>query len=149
MWPTLKPSQREAILGSIDPQSATTVKTTGWVDAALFQNWEALILVGAISATGTVDAKIQQATDNAGTGAKDLTGKAITQLTQAGGNGSQQCRINVKQDDLDVSNGFRYIRLSITPAVAAALIAGVLQGVDPRYAPADTLAAASQIQVIG
>ncbi len=150
MWPALKPSQREAIVGSIDPQSATTVQSTGWIDGALFNNYEALILVGAISATGVVNASIQQATSAAGAGAKALgTPLAITALTQAGGNSSSQQRINFRGDLLDVANGYRYFQLSITPSVAAALIAGVVQGTDARYGPADGLAAATQTQIIG
>jgi hypothetical protein len=145
MWPNLKPSQRAAIVGSIDPQSATTVKTTGWIDASQFNNFMAIAMIGAITSTGTDDAKIQQATDSSGTGAKDITGKAITQVVA----GSVQTLINVKQDDLDVNNGFTYIRFSITPATAASLIAGLVVGFDPRYSPADGYAAATQTQVIG
>ena len=74
---------------------------------------------------------------------------AITALTQAGGNSSSQQRINFRGDLLDVANGYRYFQLSITPSVAAALIAGVVQGVDPRYAPADGIAAATQTQIVG
>lgn len=148
MWPSLKPSQREAIVGVISPQSATTVQTSAWVPVAQFQNFEALVQIGAITGSGTVDAKIQQATDSSGTSAKDITGKAITQVVGSA-NSNVQVRINVKQDDLDVNNAFTYIRLSITPAVAAALIGGLLQGVDTRYGPADGYAAASQVQVVG
>ena len=150
MWPALKPSQREAIVGSIDPQSATTVQTTAWIDGALFNNYEALILIGAITATGVVNATIQQATSAAGAGAKALTSPlALTAVTQAAAGSSTQHRINFRGDLLDVSNGYRYFQLSITPSVAAALIAGVVQGVDPSYAPADGIAAATQVQIVG
>jgi hypothetical protein len=145
MWPNLKPSQRAAIVGSIDPQSATTAKSTGWIDASQFQNFMALIAIGAITSTGTDDAKIQQAQDSSGTGAKDITGKAITQVTA----GSVQTLINVKQDDLDVNGGFGFIRLTVTPATAASLIAAVVLGFDPRYSPADGYAAATQTQIVG
>jgi hypothetical protein len=143
MWPSLRPTQRLNIAAVINPQSATTVQTSGWVAVNQYNNFLATIIVGAISSTGTVDAKLQQATDSSGTGAKDITGKAITQLTQAGSKSNTQVNINLKQDELDAQNGFNYIQLSITPATAAALITGIVFGVDPVYGPADTLAPAS------
>ena len=148
MYPSLKPTQRAAIVGVINPQSATTVQSTGWVDASKFQNYLATVGVGAISASGTVDAKLQQATDSSGTGAKDITGKAITQLTQAGTNSNSQAQINLRQDELDIANGFCFVRLGITPAAAAALIYGQIEGVDPRYGPADLAAATSVVQIV-
>ncbi len=148
MWPSLKPSQRAIVAGSINPQSATTVKTTGWIDVAQFANLLAVISVGVISSTGTVDAKLQQATDNSGTGAKDITGKSITQLTQAGSNSNTQALINLKNDELDANGGFRYVQLSVTPATAAALISANVLGFDPSYGPADTQAAASVVQIV-
>lgn len=135
MNPNVKPSSRAVVLGVINPQSATTVKTTGatWIDMSLYESVEFIVLLGALTSSATVDAKIQQATSAAGAGAKDITGKAATQLTQAGTDDNKQVRINVKSENLDVANGFRYIQASITPAVAAALIAGVLLGWDARY----------------
>ena len=148
MYPSLKPTQRAAILGVINPQSATVAQSSGWVDASLFQNYLATILVGAISATGTVDAKLQQATDSGGTGAKDITGKSITQLTQAGANSNSQAQINLRQDELDIANNFNFVKLVITPATAAAIIAGEIEGFDPRYGPADKAAAATVVQIV-
>lgn len=131
--PLLKPSSRVAVLGQINPQSATTAKSTGWVLASLYQNFLAIIQVGTIASTGTVDAKIEQATSAAGAGAKDVTGKAITQLTEAGTDSDKQALINFSAPDLDHSNSFVYVRLTITPATAAALISGTLVGFDAKY----------------
>jgi hypothetical protein len=88
MYSSLKPSQRMAVIGAVNPQSATTVQVTGWLSAKNFLNFLAIINVGALGASATVDAKVQQATDGSGTGAKDITGKAITQLTKASTNTS-------------------------------------------------------------
>lgn len=131
--PLLKPSSRVAELGHIDPQSATTAKGTAWVDISLYENLEAKGAVGAIASTGTVDAKLQQATSDAGAGAKDVTGKAITQLTEAGTDSNKQFLINATASDFDHANGFRYCRLLMTPATAAALIYGELRGFDCKY----------------
>ncbi len=145
MSPALKPSQRAAVVGSIDPQSAAAVKTTGWIDASQYANFLAVIGVGAITAGGLVDANILQATSNAGAGAKAVPGKAIVQIAA----GSVQALINFKQDDLDVNNGFSFVQVSVTPSVAASLIDAKVFGFDPRYGPADGYAAATQTQIVG
>jgi hypothetical protein len=143
----LKPSQRVAIVGAVDSQSATTAKSTGWIDATLFHNFMAIVQNGAITATGTLDAKISQATDNSGTGIKDVTGKAITQQV-ASTNDNQQAVINLKQEDLDFANGFKWFRLTLTPATAAALISAIVLGMDIRYGVASDSKAASQAQTV-
>lgn len=149
MWPSLKPSQRAAIVGVIDPQSSSTAKTTAWIDAAQFNNFLALIQVGVLGASSTVDAKIQQATDASGTNAKDITGKAITQLTKAGTDDSKQVEINIRQEDLDVTGGFAFIQLSVTPAVAASLVSALVMGFDPRYGPASDFDATTVDEIVG
>ncbi|MFZ5719208.1 MAG: hypothetical protein ACOY5Y_07040 [Pseudomonadota bacterium] len=144
----LSPSQRAAVVGVVNPQSATTVQTSGWIDASTFHKFMAIISVGAIAASGTVDAKLEQATASDGTGAKDVTGKAITQLTDAGTDDNKQVIINLKQTDLDFANDFQFFRLSITPATAAALISGVVLGMDPRYGAASDNDAATVDEIV-
>ena len=68
--------------------------------------------------SNVLDAKFQQAQDNIGTGAKDVTGKAIVQIVKATGD-NKQALINVKPEDLDTVNGFGFVRLSVTVGTAA------------------------------
>ncbi len=143
----LLPSQQIAIAGVIDPQSLSPgVLVTAWVAMVDFDNMLATIQIGTISATGTVDAKLQQATDSSGTGSKDIAGKAITQLLAA--DDDKQALINLNQSELDVDNDFTHVQLSITTAAAAALVAGVLVGVAPKYGPADLRNAASVAEIV-
>jgi hypothetical protein len=132
MFPNSLASENLALLATLDPvsQGAATV-TTGWVDASKFAEIVAIIGVGVMTATSTVDAKLQQATDGAGTGAKDIASKAITQLLAAGGN-NRQAMINLRTEQLDVNNSFRFVRLSITVAAAASLLQAALIGVHGR-----------------
>lgn len=151
-----KISEGLALLGSVDPvsQGAGTV-TTGWVPAAAYFSFMALISTGVLGAGATLDAKIQQAQDNAGTGAKDLAGKAVTQIVKASGD-AKQAMIDFRAQDLDAANGFGFVRLSLTVGVAASLVAGYLFGGNARFEPIrDTTAspainqgAASVIQVV-
>ncbi|APO53464.1 hypothetical protein LUI11_15335 [Bradyrhizobium diazoefficiens] len=131
--PALRPSQRVGIVGFISPvsQAAGTV-TSGWMDATTFHNFLVALKTGVLGAAATVDAKLQQATDNAGTGAKDVTGKAITQLVKAS-NDNNQVTIDLKQEDLDFNNGFKWFRVSVTVGAAASLVDATVLGFDPRY----------------
>jgi hypothetical protein len=131
--PLLRPSDRAALLGVVSPQSATTAKSTAWFPLSLYENFLAAIKVGAIATGGTVNAKLEQATDSSGTGAKDVTGKSITQLTEAGSDSNKQALINASVQDFDIGNGFCFGRLTITPATAAALIDGEVWGFDAKY----------------
>lgn len=132
--PNIKPSDRAAIVGVIDPDAyAASTVTTGWVDVSGWQQLMAIVAVGDMVATSTVDAKIEQATSAAGAGAKDVSGLAITQLTQAGSDDNKQAIINVKQTDLDFNNDFQFVRLSVTIGTAGSDLAGLLLGFDPRY----------------
>lgn len=147
MNPNVKPSQRATLLGVIDPDAyAAGAQSTGWVDVSLYESLLAFISVGDFVATGLLDAKLEQATSGAGAGAKDVTGKAITQLTQAGTDSNKQAFINLKSEDLDVEGGFRFARLTMTLTTAGADAAGYLFGFDARYKPTH---AATVDEVIG
>jgi hypothetical protein len=143
---SVKPSQRVGIVGVISPvsQGAGSV-SSGWIDATTFHNYMALLKTGVLGAAATVDAKIQQATDNAGAGAKDVAGKAITQLVKAT-NDNNQVTIDLKQEDLDFNNGFKFFRLTVTVGTAASLVDATVLGFDPRYGFATDNDAASVVQ---
>jgi hypothetical protein len=149
MFPNAKGSELFAVLATIDPASlAVGTVTTGWLSVANFHALVASIETGALGTSATLDAKLQQALDSSGTSAKDITGKAITQLTQAGGGSAKQVLINVKPEELDTVNGFGFVRLSITVGVAASLAGAQVLGVNPRYAPADAFNQAAVAQII-
>jgi len=141
----IPPSSRVAELASVAPVSATVATGTPWVRITGYEQLEAVLNVGVIATNGTVDCKVQQATDSSGTGAKDVTGKAVTQLTQAGGDSGKRCIINVAQQDFDVNNGFVYARVLTTPATAAALIAVELRGFNARFPVAHETAVSQTI----
>lgn len=136
MNPNVKFSERTAILATLDSASvAASTVLTSWVSISNYHSICALIDVGAFGASATVDAKLRQAQDSSGTGAKDITGKAITQLLAGGGN-NRQVSIEARSDDLDQTNGFSYVALSVTVGTAATQLAAFLLGVNPRYMPA-------------
>lgn len=133
----LLPSERAAVVGVIDPDANTAATyTTAWIAMADFQSIMAVVMAGTLGTSATLDAKLQQASDSSGTGAKDITGGAITQLTQAGTDSDKQAVIQCNAEDLDLANDFSHVRLSMTVATATSDCGAIVLGFDARYGPA-------------
>lgn len=134
----LLPSQHAAVAGVIDPDSYSTgTQTTGWIDMQTFEAIMAVVQAGDLGTSATIDAKIEQATDGSGTDAKDVSDKAITQLTQAGGDSDKQAIVNVYADDLDTEGEFTHVRLSLSVGTASSDASALVLGFYPHYGPAD------------
>jgi hypothetical protein len=148
MFPNAKGSELLAVLATLDPasQAAGTI-TTGWISAANHHSLLAIVQTGLLGTAATVDAKLQQALDASGTGAKDITGKAITQIVKASGD-NKQALINIRPEELDTINGFGFVRLSLTVAVAASQTAAQVLGVGARELPAHVANQASVVQIV-
>lgn len=145
----LLPSQQAAVVGVIDPDAyAAGTVTTGWISMATFEAIQAIVMAGDLGASATLDAKLEQATDGSGTGAKDITGKAITQLTQAGTDSNKQAVINLFAAELDVANSFTHARLSMTVAVATSDAGAIVMGHLPHYGPASDNDLASVDEIV-
>jgi len=146
---TVPMAHRDALLGAIDPDAyAAGTVTTGWISAKNFQSFMAIVMAGDLGTSATLDAKIEQATDSSGTGAKDLSGAAITQLTEAGSDSNKQATISFGADDLDIANNFTHFRLSMTVATAASDAGGLVIGSDARIGKASAGDAASVDEVV-
>jgi len=141
MYTNQRPSDGVAIVTTIDAISqGAGAANSAWVSAANWSAFMAVIDVGVFGGSATVDFKVQQAQDNAGTGAKDITGKSITQLVAAGGN-NRQAIINFRDTDTDANNGFGYVRMVATVGTAATQIAAMLYGFYGRFEkPVDSAA---------
>lgn len=149
MFQNAKPSELVAVVGNIDPDAnAAGAYSTGWVDTRDFGQLLAIIQAGDLGASATLDAKLEQATTSGGSGVKDITGKAITQLTQAGTDSNKQSLINLRAAELDVDNGFRYVRLTMTVAVATSDSGAVLLGVHAARGPASDFDAATVDEIV-
>lgn len=149
MFPNAKGSEQLAILTTLDPSNqAVGVANSNWITLSSYHSLLAMIETGALATGGTVDAKLQQAQDANGTGAKDIAGKAITQLSQGGNGASRQALINLRPEELDVNGGFAFVRLVVTVGTAAAFTAAQLLGMNPRYEPADGANQSAVAQVV-
>jgi hypothetical protein len=143
------PSERVSIAGTIDPDAATaTAFTSDYLDMTKFDEAMAIVMAGTLGSSATVDAKLLQATSSAGAGAKDITGAAITQLTDAGSDSDKQVIIQCKSGDLDVANAFAFVALWIDVNVATSDVAGIILGLKPRHAPASDNDLASVDEIV-
>lgn len=131
-------SEVVALLDVIHSKSQTTVQNGSWISIANYERLFALLDAGVLATNATLNFKLQQATTSGGGGAKDISGKAITQLTEAGTDSNKNVGIELRGEELDVSNGFCYVRMVMTPAVGAALCACYLFGTVTNYAPVPT-----------
>ncbi len=145
-----KASEQVAVVGRIDPDvTVASTVTSGWIAASKFHRFMAVVMAGTLGASATLNAKLEQATDSSGTGAKDITGKAITALTQAGTDDDKDAIINLRPDELDLDNSFTHFRLSCTVAVATSDMGAIVLGVGPRTGPAQDNDAASVDEIVG
>ena len=143
------PSEKVAIGGTIDPDVLTaTAFTSDWMSMADFESAMAIVMAGTLGSSATMDAKLLQATDASGTGSKDITGKAITQLTQAGTDSDKQAIINCRAEELDIDNGFDHVALWIDVNTASSDGAGLLLGLNAAYGPASDNDLASVEEIV-
>lgn len=131
------PSEVSAIVGVIDPDAySAATYTTDYIDMKYFRRYMAVVTVGDIASTGTVDAKLIAYTSGAGAGATDISGAGITQLTQAGTDSNKQVIINLNAQTLAGSTKFTHFKLQVVVGTAAADMGAVVLGFDPLYGPA-------------
>jgi hypothetical protein len=91
---------------------------------------------------------MRQATDSSGTGAKDVTSRAIVQIVKATGD-SKQALINMRCDEIDTNNAFTHVALTVTVGTAASIYNAMLLGMNPRFAPGSDANPAAVVQIIG
>jgi hypothetical protein len=139
-----------AVVAVIDPDAnGAGTLTSAYVDASKFEQLMAIVMAGDLGTSATLDAKLVQATSAAGANVTDISGKAITQLTQAGTDSNKQAIIQVRADELDVAGGFRYVALVLTTAVATSDSGAVVLGFTPTYGPANDYDLAAVDEIVG
>lgn len=125
-------SEQLAVVATIDPQSISSSANTDVIDMQRFNRVLFILLTGTISSTGTVDFDVYKGATNSPS--TKMTGKSITQLTQAGSGSDSQVVIEVTAEEL--GPGYRYIKGTWTRGTANALGAVVVLGDCDRYGPA-------------
>lgn len=112
--------------GLIGPRQAANAQNGAWVDVAGYDKFYALIKTGDVAAGATLNAKIQQARDGAGAGAKDVTGAALAEVAaHATENDNKRYGIDLALNLLD--EGYTHVRIVVHPSAASQVAAdGIL-----------------------
>lgn len=126
-------SELVGVVATIDPDAYTAnTYTSDWVAAKDFQQFMAIVMLGDLGAEAEVTAKLEQATDSSGTGAKDITSKSVSTLTHSPADSDKQAIINLRPEELDVLNSFTHFRLSMTISTATSDAGAIVLGLNPR-----------------
>ncbi len=146
---TAKLSERLALVATIDPdQRGAGSVNTDVIDMAVHRRALAVILVGDIAATGTLDVTAFANTTNSTSGGTAITSKSLAADTfSETGDSAKQALIEVTAEEVAAAvDGGRYLFFTATVANANVDYAvGVLAG-DSRYLAADSnLASVAEI----
>lgn len=142
------PTEVAAVVGVIDPDAySANTYTTDYIAMKHFRRFMAVIAVGDMGTAATLNAKLVAYSDGSGGGSADVTGSAITALTQAGSDSNKQVVINLNTDSL-AGAGKTHFRLSVTTAVEAVDFGAVVLAFDPRHAPASAADLATVDEIV-
>jgi len=140
-----KLSDNLAVVAVVDPLLRDNAAgTSDWAGMAKHSKIMFVIAVGATDTT--VDAKLQEATDSSGTGATDLSGKAITQL----GATDDNKQVIIEVDASELSSGFDFVACVVTSGdgTAGADTCVIALAGDARYNPASGYDLASVAEIV-
>ena len=144
------PSEVAAVVATIDPDVQTSgEQLSDAIDMSKIDQILAIIMSGTLGSSATLAAKLTQATTSGGV-YKDITGKAITNLSQAVSpdNSDDQALINCRADELDIDNDYRWVKLSMTVGVATSDTCALVLGFGERYGPAFDGDLASVVEIV-
>jgi hypothetical protein len=138
-------SEALAIVDCIDPDAYTTGAVNGdIIDMSKHRRVMFIVMAGTLGSSATIDFKVQgSAASNMGS-AGDLTGKAITQLTEAGTDSDKQAVVEVTAEEV-AAQGYRYIRGTLTVGTATSDAGVVAVAGFSRYSTLDDLASVDEI----
>lgn len=138
-------TDRLELVSVIHPDALQGTYYTPWLSAAQRERWLFVLLVGDIVQGGTIDLEVQQAQDDAGTGAAAILGKEITQLTKAAGDGDDAVCIELGAAEMDAANNFDHVRARLDIGTAAN-VALLVFAQALRYQPAPAMAWTERVE---
>ena len=128
------PSETCSLIGILGPATYTTSgfstgSDLGRIDVSGFQSVMATFAIGAWTTAGTIDAKLMECATSNGT-YTSISGKAITQMTEAATSANHQAIINL--DLAEMTAGYKWLGVH-APIVAGVCGVVMVHGFEPRY----------------
>ena len=140
-------SEGLALVSCIDPDAYTASTVIGdEIDMQLYDRLICILMAGTLGSSATLDYKIR-GTGTAGGVYVDLTGKAITQLTEAGTDSDKQAIIEVTAAEVK-AQGYRYVKDSMTVGTATSDCGAIILGQLKRHVPASGSDLASVDEIV-
>ena len=115
-------------------RTANTYNTV-WIPMANHQRIVFILLTGVMATSATLNLHIHEALTAAGGTPLAIAGKAITPLTQAGGDGNDLCIIEVRTEELTVNTDYAWVQGSLIVAVDTVYCALLPLRCIPNYPP--------------
>lgn len=132
-------SEGLSLVSCIDPDVYVASTVNGDViDMKDFRRVIFVLMAGTLGASATLDYAIYGDTASGGSFATQITGKAATQLTQAGTDSDKQVIIEVTAEEA-AAQGFRYLQDEMIVAVATSDCGAVALADRARYSDASGL----------
>ena len=121
-------------------QAAAAV-TSAYVSLANYHRAVLVVHVGSITATGTLDVQIRQATNSSGGSVKGIPttaaqSKLLTQLVN--GDDNAVYIIELRTEELDIANGFEHVAITYDVNTDTVDFSAILYGCEPRFKPVAT-----------
>lgn len=142
-------SEALAVVACIDPDAYTTgTQDSDIIDMSKHARVIFIVMAGVLGSSATIDFAVWGSAASTMTSQAALTGKSITQLTDASTDDDKQAIVEVTAEEVK-AQGYRYIQGTLTVAVATS-DAGVIALADhSRYHPASELDLASVDEIVG
>lgn len=134
---SVKPSRRlpvVAMIASAD-HAVGSVSVNTAVDMGRYLNAMLVLAVGEFGEAATASVKWQQSQSGDFSSPKDIEGRAEVELSAG-----VPVQLNLSALELDLNNGYRYVRPVITIGTKPVQLGGVVLGVDARDNPCEPLA---------
>lgn len=141
-------AQNVAVIATIDPDAyATGAQTTDVIDMRYWREVAFIVMAGDLGSSATLDFVVKGDTASNGSFATTITGKSITQLTEAGTDSDKQVVVRVSAEEA-AAQGYRYLRGTMTVGTATSDCAVLVVGTHMRYHPASGFDLASVDEIV-
>lgn len=142
---TRRLSESLAVVACIDPDAyGTGAQSSDTIDMKYHNRVIFIVQAGDLGTNATIDFKVQESAD--GSTWSDLSGKSITQLTQAGTDSDKQAIVEVAADEL--GSGKRYLKGVMTIGTAASDCGMIALADVSRYEPGAAYDLASVDEIV-
>jgi len=139
-------SEQLAIVSCIDPDAYTAATVTGdEIDMRYFRRVIFIVMAGTLGSSATIDFKVTECASSGGS-FTDLSGKAITQLTDAGTDDDKQAIVEVAAEEMGA--GMRYLKGSLTVGTATSDVGVIALADCARYKPANAYDLSSVDEIV-